>query len=351
MNPLAPKLIDRMKKQNRRLNLLERRQKITNFVSCPPVIQIEPTNRCNQSCDTCARNFYDESINPPADFPEELFEKIEPAFAFADTILFGGYGEPLMGENFDLLLGLAQEYKCRTEMITNGSLIDSETSEFLCGMGLDRVIVSIDAASDAELLRLRGISLTELMERLYLLREVGGLNAPEIAFNVTLHLDNLEQLKPLMSLAQTLEVVQVNVAHQKIYSASQAPDSVFHHLDHAEVIFAEVMKMAREQQIDLQLPPLEGTRDCVQPQQLMMVASDGRVQGCCSALFQGPGPKIALGSLWKDDLLALWNHPILQQARAAAYGDGDWPAPCEQCAFRVAELESHLRFLDEGSAK
>lgn len=348
MSALATELLVKIKKQNRKLNEAERALMRVQLNSFPPAIQIEPTNRCNLQCLTCARTYYDQEENAPGDFPLELADKLDMAMAFAESVLFGGYGEPLMADNFIDLLGMASDYSCRTDLITNGSLLTKEMSQYICGMGLDRIIFSVDAASDIEMLSSRGVSLSDILNKIETLREVGGLNTPRMAFNFTLNLGNLDHLKTLVSLAATQQIAEIFVSHQKIYTQDQETDSVFQHKFHVQRVFDEVKELSREKGVLVSLPPLDGTCDCHQPLELMMIAHDGRVQGCCSALFKGGAPKLELGNLFDDDLFDLWNHPVMHQARGAAYGQGEWPEQCSQCAFRVFDLASHARFMDKG---
>ena len=346
MNPLASELLHCAKKQNRKLNEAERELHRTVFQSFPPTLQVEPTNRCDQHCQTCARSYYNPEENPPGDFPKSLLESLDLPFAMAEAVLFGGYGEPLMGKNFKPLLGMASDYGCRTELISNGSHLDDEMVEFLCGMGLDQIFLSVDAASDVEMMSLRGITLSEILGKIEMLREVGGINAPTINFNMTLNINNLEHISPLVSLATSHNVSRIIVAHQKIYSHYQADHSVFLHRDYARQIFQEAAEQARLQQVFLSLPPLDGQISCHQPMELIVIDHTGRVQGCCSSLFGGGWPRLELGHIQEDDLLSMWNAPVMQQARAASYGNGDWPSPCSQCGFRVFEHNTHLRVLD-----
>lgn len=348
MNPLAAELIDKLKKQNRKLNEAERQLGKAVFDSYPLTIQIEPTNRCNKNCITCARSYYDAEQNQPGDFPEELFDYLEVPFAFAESVVFGGYGEPLMGENFDALFALAVNYSCRTELITNGSLLDEPMIEFICNHLIHKIIFSVDAASDPEMIRLRGVSLSDLLDKIELIKEIAGLNTPQIAFNVTLNINNLSHLVSLVSLAASREVTEVNVVHQKIYTAAQASDSVFHHKGYAAQVFEESLEMAREQSVWLNLPPLDGEGPCYMPLEMIMIDHKGLVQGCCSSLFSGGWPKLELGNIAEHRLLDLWNNPSMQQARLAAFGRGEWPEPCSGCAFRKFDPESHLRIQDEG---
>ncbi len=346
MSGLAAELLAKIKKQNRKLNEAERELKRTRLKSYPPSIQIEPTNRCNLQCLTCARTFYNAKENEPGDFPLELSGKLDVAMAFAESVLFGGYGEPLMGENFTDLLGMAKDYNCRVDVITNGSLIEPDIAQYICGMGTDRIILSVDAASDIGMLSTRGISLTNILEKIELLKEVGGINTPRLAFNFTLNLGNLDHLKPLVSLAATQQVSEVFVSHQKIYTLDQEADSVFHHKFHVQRVFDEVHALSMEKGVHLVLPPLSGQEDCHQPLELVMIAYDGRVQGCCSALFKGGAPKLEIGNLFEDDIFNLWNHPLMREARAAIYKTGKWPLCCSDCAFRVYELDSHIRLVE-----
>ena len=345
MNQLPDELITRIKRQNSHLNAMERSLSRALLHSYPLMLQVEPTNRCNAACPTCARNYYDKQANPPGDLPLDLIPYLEQAMVFAETVLFGGYGEPLMGKNFYALVEQARRMLCRIEVITNGRQVDEETARFFAETGVGRVTFSVDSGTDEGMKKARGITLTEILDRVALLL-APDKHQPLVSFNMTLHRRNLDELPALVEIAAKHRVNDLFVAHQKIYTRDQSDHSVLDDPDHARNVFDLAKQKAGEFGVNLLLPPLSGTVPCMQPFEMMMVDHSGRVQGCCSALFVGGEPKLSLGRIPDQKLLDLWNHRLMVSARQCALDGTSCPEPCMACGFRVTEKHAHLRLLD-----
>ncbi len=60
---------------------------------------------------------------------------------------FWGLGEPLLHPDIVEMVALAEELGARTELITNGLLLDQEMAEGLVQAGLDTLVISVDGAS------------------------------------------------------------------------------------------------------------------------------------------------------------------------------------------------------------
>jgi len=110
--------------------------------------------------------------------------------------------------------------------------------------------------------------------------------------------------------------------------------------------FEDAATLARQLDVAMTLPPSSGRHPCLQPFEMLAVRHDGTVQGCCSAMFNADVPHLVLGKLPGDDPDDLWNHELMRAARTAAYGDGEWPEPCVDCAFRTMTQAAHRRILD-----
>ncbi|MDP8222693.1 MAG: radical SAM protein [Candidatus Lernaella stagnicola] len=325
--------------------LRQERARGETVLSARPVeLQIEPTNRCHRACPTCARHFYDRAANTPGDLTPALLELIAPLFDTAQQVLLGGYGEPLLAAITEDILGQANAAGCRTAMITGAGDLDDEKAAMLAGVALDEIVVSVDSADDAGMRRWRGITLTTLLANLEKLRS----RRPETraAFNVTVHVSNLDELPDIVRVAAKHGVERVAVFHQKIYSVTQRGSSVLSIPEHAARRFAEADEVAAEAGVEIDLPPTAGTRPCEQPYRMLVFRHDGLVQGCCSALFESHIPRVVLGRLGEDDPLALWNSPAMVAARAATLGCGPNDFACHSCPFRVFTAEAHERFLD-----
>jgi MoaA/NifB/PqqE/SkfB family radical SAM enzyme len=285
----------------------------------PPEIQVEATNRCRRSCPTCARNFYDRAANAPGDLSPAILDAIAPLFPTAETVLVGGYGEPLLAEIAFDILARAHQAGCRTVLVTGGGDLDNARVQKLANARLSEIVLSVDGASDETNLARREVDLAEVLANLRRLREL----TPDVfaAFNFTLQRANLDELPALVDLAARENVAAVRVFHQKMYSVTQADHSVLAAPELAARVFGEAQEQAARANVALDLPPLAGARPCEQPYRMLAVRHDGLVQGCCSALFASNIPRVVLGRLPDDDPLALWNAPAIQDARRWTLGE------------------------------
>ncbi len=310
----------------------------------PLELQIEATNRCLHACGTCARNYYDRAANPAGDLIPAMLDAIAPHFAQAESVLVGGYGEPLLAEiTFDIL-ARARQAGCRTTIITGGGELDEDRARRLVDAGLNELLLSVDGEVDESNYARRQVLLSDVLANMRRLRRLDGRLV--VTFNITLQRDNLDELPRIMAVAAGEGVPRVRAVHQKIYSRAQADHSLLADPIRAEGVFAEARSIAQATDIALELPPLGGTKPCEQPYRMLVVRHDGVVQGCCSALFESPLPRVLLGRLPDDDLDALWNAPAMQDARRWTLGEGPADAPCVNCAFRVFTVAAHQRFLD-----
>lgn len=110
-------------------------------------VYIEPTVRCNLSCRTCMRNAWDE---PMGDMSPATFSRALAALAEQRGVVscfFGGLGEPLMHPDIAEMVEQAAQVACKTELITNGLLLDSRLSGKLIEAGLCTLWISLDGAS------------------------------------------------------------------------------------------------------------------------------------------------------------------------------------------------------------
>ena len=339
-----------LKSKNLELHKRERESKRATFRSYPPMLQLEPTTRCTQSCPVCARNYYDRSLNPPVDMQPWVLERLESAAVHTSEVVLGGYGEPLIAENIERIVEFFKERGCTVEIITGVvPLASEETRRMLFELEVDRLRLSVDGVSRKTLKAIRGVDADDLFS---ILEEIGSLvrtGRPELAINFTANLVNIDELPQLVERAGERGVAKVFVFFQKIYTRSQAQMNIF--LDPCRVSAAieRARELASGCGVELIAPDIsEREVECSQPLELLFIRADGEVLGCCSAVFAGHRWRLSLGSLEDSDIMDLWNHPTMQAFRKAVYsGDaGLYPEPCRACAFRVHSVESHFRFLD-----
>ena len=342
------------KRRNRALHGEDIAEQRARFVSRPIMLQIEPTNRCNLSCSICARNYYDADRNRPGEMAPEVLARIAPLLDDAEDVVIGGYGEPLLAAVYWDVLGACKRAGCRVETITNGTLITEDVASRLASVGLDRLVVSLDAATDETMKTLRGTRLAPVVDNLMGLAEVKRRQktiAPEVVVNFTASRVNVDELPALVDVCENFGARAIRVGLQKVYTPEQRDRTLFLEPNRARRQFDRAADVARRCGIEIVFPSLAGeVRECHQPLDLMMFRHDGRVMGCCSAVFDNDRYNFPIGSILETDPDELWNGPPMVAYREALFsGDVEaLPPACRTCAFRKDDLAAQFRFVDGG---
>ena len=111
-------------------------------------LYIEPSSRCNLRCAMCFRNSWiDETTG---DMSENTFRQVLAHLPESvETVFFGGMGEPLVHARITDMVRAVSAAGRRTELLSNGALLDEERAAALLDAGLDMLWLSVDALDDA----------------------------------------------------------------------------------------------------------------------------------------------------------------------------------------------------------
>jgi MoaA/NifB/PqqE/SkfB family radical SAM enzyme len=131
---------------------------------------------------------------------------------------FWGFGEPLLHPDIVEMVTLAKELGARTELITNGLLLDREMAEGLVMAGLDTLVVSVDGTSPESHEDIKsgaGLRVVQKnVEELHAARRANSRDNPEIGLEFVATRRNVSELPNLRRLAYSMEasfVVVTNV--------------------------------------------------------------------------------------------------------------------------------------------
>ena len=125
----------------------------------PLVVQFHPINRCNIRCNYCSFSVKKSEQTYVSAFPLmnfDLYKKgIDGLATFPSkvkTLRLAGLGEPLMHKHMCDMIAYAtrMEVAERTEISTNGLLLDIETADAVVESGLSRLVISIQGLSSAK---------------------------------------------------------------------------------------------------------------------------------------------------------------------------------------------------------
>lgn len=115
----------------------------------PKKLFVEPTTRCNFSCEMCVKQTQDYKAEE-GDLSIDLFRGLQPIFGQLDSVVFSGIGEPMLNPNLQEMIDLAKRSIPDSGWIglqTNGSLINSWRLQALIEAGLTDLCLSVDAIS------------------------------------------------------------------------------------------------------------------------------------------------------------------------------------------------------------
>ena len=205
-------------------------------------VYIEVTNACNLNCRTCVRNVWDE---PEGFMSEGTFDRfieqlgglgeVSPSVgsethptpgdhesqrrvdSSVRTVHFGGYGEPMAHPHIFEMLRRVKALGLRTEMISNGTLLDEARCDELVDNGLDLLMISMDGARELTYDGIRqGAELRSVLENLKGLSRAwkrAGKLKPELGLSFVVMKDNLDELLALKRVALRLGASRIMVSN------------------------------------------------------------------------------------------------------------------------------------------
>lgn len=142
---------------------------------------------------------------------EATWSRITPYLNEVQSIDFTGSGEPLLNPHLFEWLTEAAEHGCHTGFLTNGLLLDDDTSRRLIDGDLDWIGVSIDAAEKEIYERIRkGSDFDTVCSAIRSFSRMRHGDRPLVMINFVIMDLNLGQLEDIIRLAQLLGVDQVN---------------------------------------------------------------------------------------------------------------------------------------------
>ncbi len=353
----------------------------------PKSVDLEITNMCNLRCKHCSHFTSEGDVDQDLSTQEwlQFFEELKRC-AVMDVCLQGG--EPFIRKDFrELVEGIVRN-RMRFSVLSNGTLITDETSEFLASTGrCNSVQVSIDGSVETTHAALRGkgnfhkavsglkslmkyglpatVRVTIHRKNVWELDEISEFLLEEIGLsgfstNAASHLglcrQNAEQVQ-LTAEERTLAMetlLKLTTKYNGRISAQAGPL--------AEACGWLMMKDALEKGID-RLPNRGYLTGCGGFMTKMAIRADGVMVPC------GLIPGMELGRINQDDLKDVWqNHPELnrfRERRSIPLSDFEYCQDCEYinyCTGSCPALANTLlndpyqpspdaclkRFLEEG---
>jgi radical SAM protein with 4Fe4S-binding SPASM domain len=345
--------IEEKRLANRTLNRLERDEQETRLLSYPVRGYIELTNYCNLRCQMCGQAYFDDHGGKRKHLAKEAYNKFVEQLPYLDETVATGFGESLLSPYFWDLMEILPWGGIK-RLITNGILLDSETTRRLLKYPLNEYFISFEA-TDRETYKFvrSGDHLDKVLQNIRDMdknRQEAGREDITIQLGFVAMKRNIEQLPGFVRQAREIGADRVVVSFLHVTRPHLIEQSLYFEPELANKNFLEAKKVAEKLGIEYFYPenfePRESDpnksrriRDCYEPWEFIYFESNGQVRPCC--IYPKP-----MGNILQTDYQTIWNNETYQSLRKTVNSEH----PEEYCAkcFYMGHVDHNDRHFHIG---
>jgi putative metalloenzyme radical SAM/SPASM domain maturase len=209
-------------------------------IEVPPILRnyptklfVETTTSCNLGCFMCVKQSGACEI-AEGTMPLSTFAALEDALPRAQALILNGIGEPLLHPQLETFISRAKKLMPRASRISfqsNGLLIDDLRARALLEAGLDRICISVDAASAKTLKKMREGAEIEGISRAFdaLAKAKFSVGRPkfEIGVEIVIMRRNLHELPDTLDWAASRGATFALVTHVLPYATDHGAEAVY----------------------------------------------------------------------------------------------------------------------------
>lgn len=168
----------------------------------PSRLFVEVTTKCNLKCGMCVRQSDDGGISEGS-MSADTFDALVPAFPHLKALILNGIGESLLHPLLEAFIKRAKSSMPEDSWVgfqTNGMLLNGHRALSLVEAGLDRICLSLDAASGESFRSIRQGGDLSGMESAFsaLNRAMNGKRDLRIGIEFVLRKDNVHELPSVL---------------------------------------------------------------------------------------------------------------------------------------------------------
>ena len=323
----------------------------------PTYVQLEPVGQCNLRCQMCPIQFRNDGPEggTPAFMSFDLFRRVIDQFDSLEHLHLQGLGEPMLHPRFFDMIEYAVAKGIRVTTNTNLTVLSPLRAERCVSSGIDRLHISVDAATLETYARIRVRSRLERVSRnlgfLKEAREKAGSLRPDLRLVMVIMRQNLEELPDIVRLAHNWGCSSIFVQHLcHDFEEDTLPEryrSMRRFVDDQSLLsedpgrITEYFHAARELAdglgIELRLPRTQvrahppgtpGPERCSWPWRGIYASYQGFSMPCC--MISTPD-RLNFGNLSDVSARDVWNSPSYNDFRAQLAADRP-PDICRSCA-------------------
>ena len=288
----------------------------------PISISVEPTTACNLRCPECPsglRSFTRPTGNLDTSLFYNLIDEIGDTLSY---LIFYFQGEPYLHKQLHEMIQYASERGIYTATSTNAHFLDEETAIKTVESGLDRLIISIDGATQEtyESYRKTG-KLDKVLEgtkNMVKVKKALGKKNPHIVWQFLVVRPNEHEIPTIREMAKEYGVDQLGFKTAQIYDYEFGND-----------LIPTIEKYARYEQLGDGRFTIKNAmnNECWKMWHSCVMTWDGRVVPCC---FDKDAHHV-LGNTSENSFSDIWHSEAYQNFRGTLLQSRDQIDMCKNC--------------------
>lgn len=309
------------------------------FSPSPSYVEIEVSTRCNLRCLICEHTYWKE---PSRDMTLEQFKSIINQLPKLKWIGLTGIGESFMNKDFLAMLKYVKDKNIFVELYDTFYFIDQATGRQLIEMGIDKMFISLDAATKEtyEKIRVRSdfYRVTGNLRNFFRMKKEKGKYFPQIAFHFIANKLNIHEIP------QYIELVSDIAGGEK---TTIQITRMLHCFKEVEDLFMEIPKEIiskaeeKAKQFGIKLvwnadslekkPSINKCSEWIMP----FIFSSGHVIPCCAGNEAGHRDfqkETALGNVFEKSFKEIWRGEKYKDLRKKL-SKGKVPLACKDCCL------------------
>jgi tungsten cofactor oxidoreducase radical SAM maturase len=284
-------------------------------------VYIEITSKCNLNCKMCFRRFWhDKVMEMPFNSYLKILDQLKE-FHNLEMVYLGGIGEPFVHSQIIEIIRRTKDLGVRVEFETNGTLLN-RYAEDIVRLGVDNIIVSIDAPNPKVYEDIRGTDLNKIENNLTYLQEIKKkLNAhsPGVEIEVVAMKSNVKLLPDILPLASKLGATSIIISNIMPFSEELSGEVLYDKSFDYNSFIDKMNDQARKYKLKILFPKFElaPEKKCqFIEQNATVIRSDGEVAPCYRLLHSyteyilGREKQVkaySFGNVFRDSLFNIWN--------------------------------------------
>jgi radical SAM protein with 4Fe4S-binding SPASM domain len=271
----------------------------------------------------------------------EEFKKIIDQFPGLKWIGLTGIGESFLNKDFLKMLRYVKSKGIYVEIYDNFYLIDEKTAKELVELSVDKIFISLDAATKEIYEKIRVGSdferVTNNMRNLIRLKKESGKPFPELAFHCIINKLNIHEIPRYIELA-----FSISQGEQTVVQITR----LLHKFKEIGDLFVEIpedaVSAAEEKAKDLgvkliwnrDVPGIKPPVSCCTAWLMPFIFATGHVIPCCTGNEAGRRDfqkETALGNIFEQNFRDIWKGEKYKNLRRML-SQNKVPLPCRDCS-------------------